>query len=87
MNFCGGTGSIDASKISKMVGEEKRDCRGGDAPIGWFVGRRETPLRPSMQEAAVTPFLRTLLSPTLASSPSLFLLFSESFSKCNNPYT
>jgi len=33
------------------------------------------------------PFFEWLLSPTLASSPCLFLLFSESFSKCNNPYT
>jgi hypothetical protein len=48
MSFCGGTGSIDASKISKMVGEEKRDGKGGDALIGWFVSRKETPLRPPM---------------------------------------
>ncbi|CAK9196466.1 unnamed protein product [Sphagnum troendelagicum] len=58
MSFYDGAGGIDVSKVMKMVGE--RDERGGDAPIGWFVGRRESPLRPSMRESAVTANLRTM---------------------------
>jgi hypothetical protein len=58
MSFYDGAGGIDVSKVTKMVGE--RDERGGDAPIGWFVGRRESPLRPSMRESAVTANLRTM---------------------------
>ncbi|CAK9196425.1 unnamed protein product [Sphagnum troendelagicum] len=93
MSFYDGAGGIDVSKVTKMVGE--RDERGGDAPIGWFVGRRESPLRPSMRESAVTANLRTMPAVVAAavnvdmgrnrivvpsSSPCLFLIFSESLS-------
>lgn len=56
MSFYDATGHIDAAKFAQMVGE--REARGGDPPIGWFVGRRGTAMRPSMRELAVTANLR-----------------------------
>lgn len=85
-HFCSGglasfydtTGRIDAAKLAQMVGD--RESRGGDVPIGWFVGRRESSMRPSMRESTVTANLRNTqfsvpedapVSPTLNSSNGL----------------
>eukprot|EP00249_Psilotum_nudum_P020048 c27536_g1_i1 orf=735-2048(-) len=56
MSFYDATGRIDYTKLALVTGE--REKRGGDPPIGWFVGRRNTPMRPSMREAAVSRYLR-----------------------------
>ena len=55
-SFYDATGRIDGAKLAQMVGE--REGRGGDAPVGWFVGRRGTTMRPSMREFTVTAHLR-----------------------------
>lgn len=55
-SFYDATGRIDAAKLAQMVGD--RESRGGDAPIGWFVGRRGSSMRPSMRESTVTANLR-----------------------------
>ncbi|KAG0591084.1 hypothetical protein M758_1G145000 [Ceratodon purpureus] len=55
-SFYDATGHIDVAKFAQMVGE--REARGGDPPIGWFVGRRGTVMRPSMREYTVTANLR-----------------------------
>lgn len=56
-SFYDATGHIDVAKFAQMVGE--RESRGGDSPIGWFVGRRGSVMRPSMREFTVTANLRT----------------------------
>lgn len=55
-SFYDATGRIDPKKLAQIMGD--RNSRGGDAPIGWFVGRRESSMRPSMRESAVTANLR-----------------------------
>lgn len=56
-SFYDATGNIDAVKFAQMIGE--REARGGDPPIGWFVGRRGSAMRPSMREFTVTTNLRS----------------------------
>ena len=57
-SFYDATGCIDPKKLAQIMGDRKG--RGGDAPIGWFVGRRESSMRPSMRESAVTANLRAI---------------------------
>ncbi|KAJ7539292.1 hypothetical protein O6H91_11G085400 [Diphasiastrum complanatum] len=61
-SFYDATGRIHHKKLANLIGERER--RGGDPVIGWFVGRRSTPLRPSMREIAVTSHLRLLTPQT-----------------------
>lgn len=56
-SFYDATGNIDVVKFAQMIGE--REARGGDPPIGWFVGRRGSAMRPSMREHTVTSNLRS----------------------------
>ena len=56
-SFYDAIGQIDVAKFAQMIGE--RESRGGDPPIGWFVGRRGTAMRPSMREFTVTANLRS----------------------------
>eukprot|EP01018_Ginkgo_biloba_P000158 Gb_27001 [translate_table: standard] len=56
-SFYNAAGRVDQNKLNKIIGE--RDIRNQDPLIGWFIGRRNTPLRPSMRETAVTSHLRT----------------------------
>lgn len=56
-SFYDATGNIDVVKFAQMIGE--REARGGDPPIGWFVGRRGSSMRPSMREFTVTANLRS----------------------------
>lgn len=55
-SFYDASGRIDPAKLSRLVGD--RESRGGDPVIGWFCGRRNTPMRPSLREAAVTRYFR-----------------------------
>lgn len=59
-SFYDATGRIDSAKLARLIGD--REARGGDPPIGWFVGRRNSPMRPSMRETAVTRSLRLVSS-------------------------
>ncbi|KAH7443788.1 hypothetical protein KP509_02G050800 [Ceratopteris richardii] len=62
--FCSGSscsfynnfGRIIPSRLAKYAA--KRGSRGGDPIIGWFSGRHNTPMVPSLREAAVTRSLR-----------------------------
>lgn len=56
-SFYDATGNIDILKFAQMIGE--REVRGGDPPIGWFVGRRGSTMRHSMREYTVTTNLRS----------------------------
>lgn len=56
-SFYDATGNIDVVKFAQMIGE--REARGGDPPIGWFIGRRGSTMRPSMREFTVTANLRS----------------------------
>ena len=56
-SFYDATGCVDAEKLADMMSERK--SRGGDPPIGWYVGRRGSAMRPSMRESTVTTYLRT----------------------------
>nr|DAD26348.1 TPA_asm: hypothetical protein HUJ06_027816 [Nelumbo nucifera] len=91
--YCSGTvnsfydslGRIDVNALSLLLSD-----RGpGRSLIGWFTGRRKTPLRPSMREFSVSASLcsKTLnLSPhedflsSLNSPPCVFIIFSTPFS-------
>lgn len=54
--FYDAAGRVDQAKLAKLVGE--RDSRDQDPLIGWYIARRNTPLRPSLRESAVTARLR-----------------------------
>ncbi|KAF8397196.1 hypothetical protein HHK36_016103 [Tetracentron sinense] len=81
--FCSGTvnsfydslGRLDLPALSRSLGD-----RGpGRSLIGWFIGRRKTPLRPSMREFAVSV---SLSSKTLTLNPSDDSLNSINFPPC-----
>lgn len=55
-SFYDASGRIDPAKLLRLVGD--RESRGGDPVIGWFSGRRNTPMRPSLRETAVTRYFR-----------------------------
>lgn len=55
--FYDAAGRVDQAKLAKLVGE--RDSKNQDPLIGWYIARRNSPLRPSMRESAVTARLRT----------------------------
>eukprot|EP00250_Pteridium_aquilinum_P007413 c17135_g1_i1 orf=431-1732(-) len=55
-SFYNACGRIDPAKLLKLAGD--RESRGGDPLIGWFSGRHNTPMRPSLRETAVTRYLR-----------------------------
>ncbi|KAJ4980021.1 hypothetical protein NE237_010801 [Protea cynaroides] len=92
--FCSGTinsfydsvGRLDLNALRRFLGD-----RGpGRSFIGWFVGRRRTPLRPSMRESLVTASLSNKalnlvppddpLSSSLNFPPCVFIVFSTPFS-------
>lgn len=56
-SFYDATGRVNHSKLSNIVRE--RQGRGEDPPIGWYLGRRNSSLCPSMRETAVTAYLRS----------------------------
>ncbi|XP_043701374.1 uncharacterized protein LOC122651877 [Telopea speciosissima] len=92
--FCSGTvnsfydslGRVDLNAIRRFLD----DGGPGRSLIGWFMGRRRTPLRPSMRESSVTASLSNkalnLVSHVdpLSSSPNfppgVFIVFSTPFS-------
>ncbi|KAF8402564.1 hypothetical protein HHK36_010650 [Tetracentron sinense] len=84
--FCSGTvnsfydslGHLDHTALRRLL-----SGRGPDRSlIGWFVGRRKTPLRPSMREASVSASLSiktlTLIPPEdpLNFPPCIFVVFT-----------
>lgn len=56
-SFYDGAGRVDHVKLTKLIGD--RDSKNQDPLIGWYTARRNSPLRPSMRESAVTARLRT----------------------------
>lgn len=56
-SFYDGAGRVDQAKLTKLIGD--RDSKNQDPLIGWYIARRNSPLRPSMRESAVTARLRT----------------------------
>ncbi|CAM6109919.1 unnamed protein product [Calypogeia fissa] len=64
-SFYDATGRLNHSKLSNIVKE--RQSRGEDPPIGWYLGRRNSTLWPSMREVAVTTYLRSgIIAPLVA---------------------
>ncbi|KAL5709804.1 hypothetical protein ACHQM5_020447 [Ranunculus cassubicifolius] len=80
--FCSGTlfsfydplGRIDLPALQRLLGGDRH-------LIGWFLGRRRTPLRPSMRESSVTASLSSNTLTLNSNSPSVFLLLSTPFSE------
>ncbi|KAG6543004.1 hypothetical protein Mapa_015500 [Marchantia paleacea] len=56
MSFYDSIGRLNHSKLATILND--RQSRGEDPPIGWYIGRRNTSLWPSMRETAVTASLR-----------------------------
>lgn len=56
MSFYDSIGRLNHSKLATIL--KDRQNRGEDPPIGWYIGRRNTSLWPSMREIAVTASLR-----------------------------
>ena len=85
LSFYNAMGAVNPEPVLKMVQSRGYE---GDPLIGWFVHRRNTPLRPSMREKAVTCSLRALKTTLSAShqlhtalragSPLLLLVLSAS---------
>lgn len=84
-SFYDTTGAVNPESVLNSVQSRSDD---GEPFIGWFVHRRNTPLRPSMREKAVTCSLRALQTSLPAShqlhdairsgSPLLLLILSGS---------
>eukprot|EP00245_Coleochaete_scutata_P009662 TRINITY_DN3233_c0_g1_i1.p1 TRINITY_DN3233_c0_g1~~TRINITY_DN3233_c0_g1_i1.p1 ORF type:complete len:334 (-),score=47.15 TRINITY_DN3233_c0_g1_i1:622-1572(-) len=79
LSFYDAVGVLDPTSLTDLMSTREGL---GDPPIGWFVARRNSPLRPSMREIGVTHHLRTLppsdgtIVPS--SSPCLLFLLSAS---------
>ncbi|KAL3680875.1 hypothetical protein R1sor_023831 [Riccia sorocarpa] len=70
MSFYDSIGRLNQSKLASIL--KDRQIRGEDPPIGWYMGRRNSPLWPSMRETAVTASLRAAFKmPTLEQPSSL----------------
>ncbi|KAL2621197.1 hypothetical protein R1flu_001402 [Riccia fluitans] len=70
MSFYDSIGRLNQSKLASIL--KDRQTRGEDPPIGWYMGRRNSPLWPSMRETAVTASLRAAFKmPTLEQPSSL----------------
>ncbi|CAN6487418.1 unnamed protein product [Victoria cruziana] len=96
-SFYDAVGRIHHPILDKLLSWERQPEPDGAAPaasstgssalIGWFVGRRNTQLRPSMREHAVSsslfnfsPSKKNLASVRQSGPPRVFLLLSGSFS-------
>ncbi|XP_031503514.1 uncharacterized protein LOC116266432 [Nymphaea colorata] len=96
-SFYDAAGLLHLPTLDKFVAQQRQPEFDGAAPatsstassglIGWFVGRRNTQLRPSMRERAVSsslfnilPSNKNLASVRQAEPPRVFLLLSGSFS-------
>ena len=77
-------GEVDQSALAPLVATQKHQ-----EVIGWFKFRRETPLRPSLREAAIHSSLHSTLHPVVyqftlysllgkSGTPFIFALFSSS---------
>ncbi|XP_042476815.1 uncharacterized protein LOC122058271 [Macadamia integrifolia] len=92
--FCSGTVNSFYDSVGRLDLNALRRFNGDGVPpqslIGWFVGRRRTPLRPSMRESSVTASLSNkalnLVSPddplssSLSFPPCVFIVFSTPLS-------
>ncbi|GLJ37277.1 hypothetical protein SUGI_0756150 [Cryptomeria japonica] len=77
-SFYDSIGRIDHAKLAKLSGQQIALKNNHDPLIGWFVARRNTPLRPSMREAAVTSWLRRSASTASVAAQNYLSVASDS---------
>ncbi|KAA8517466.1 hypothetical protein F0562_017759 [Nyssa sinensis] len=87
--FYDSTGQLNVVSLRRLLSSDRdRDSNSPNSLIGWFSGRRKTPLRPSMRESSVTSSLSSKIqfsfqvenSPkSYTLSPCIFLLLTTPF--------